>query len=736
MNENLLNRLNIILVAVVAWVIGMKKLIEPDMWWYIKTGEWITKNGGAPKEDVFSFTFSGVEWINVKWLYEVVVYGFSVIGGPEFTSIFQSIISVIMVLTLYHIYRLVTGNKNLGVWSIITLLTLFVCSYRMTGRPETISHLLSLFVFFVFLKSKKQNFKAIYLWIPIQLLWVNFHEAYATGIVIMGALVFGDILQNKLKKKKLFDKQLLIAFGASIAAVVINPRGFSMLLHPFEIFGQLKDNKFTAELFSWETSYYWDQWEVWVFVSIISLLVISLFLGKNKNAISNLKESISQFEFGYYFILILFAYLGFTAYRNIPFFILMSSPLLVIGFQKLKVLEKPKKPLLYGSCVLTLVAWGMVVSDTFYESTNSRNHYGLEVDPTFNPIGMTEKLQSLDYTQAHFSDYLSSSYPLWKIADYKSFIDLRDLDVFPKSFFEEVISATQSFEVFEQMDQLNDFQFAYLKRSDFPNLLAGLQQSPNWKMEYADPVAVLFTKNPDGVHRDIFENFKSMKVSPVSSGLNLLFNPFYTVKTADINMDYMAATFFQSIGDNNLVLKRLENLMNNHDFKYDALCLRAKVYDVLELQTPSDSLIQLQWNDLTEAKKLDRKNGKAYFQMGLALYQRGRVAEAVGEFKTSLKYDEKNADAWSYLADCQNSLSQSDPSNASKYTKNWFEYMEKALNLNPDNSLIAYRLGVSYCERNECDKAQPILKKLGPLPYLRDEDNATLMRCKEKCDAE
>ena len=107
MNEKLLHRVHFILVTIVAWVIGMKKLIEPDMWWYIKTGEWITQNGNVPKEDIFSYTFSGEEWVNVKWLYEVAVYWFSKFGGPEFTSIFQSLINVLIVFVLYKIFLLI-----------------------------------------------------------------------------------------------------------------------------------------------------------------------------------------------------------------------------------------------------------------------------------------------------------------------------------------------------------------------------------------------------------------------------------------------------------------------------------------------------------------------------------------------------------------------------------------------------------------------------------------------------
>ncbi|MGY8953976.1 MAG: tetratricopeptide repeat protein [Flavobacteriales bacterium] len=735
MNEKLLHRLHFILVTIVAWVIGMKKLIEPDMWWYIKTGEWITQNGNAPKEDIFSYTFSGEEWINVKWLYELAVYWFSKFGGPEFTSIFQSLINVLIVFVLYKIFLLISENKNLEIWAIITITTLLICSYRMTARPETISHLFSLLVFYIFLKAKKSNIKLIYFWVLLQLFWVNFHEAYATGIIIMGAFIFGDIIHKKLSKKPLFNWHLLLAFGASILALALNPRGFSMILHPIEIFRQLKDNKFTSELFSWETAYYWTQWESWAFVIILFLGIITLFIGKNKNIISNLKPNVFSFGLGYFFVLILFGYLGFTAYRNIPFLVLMVSPLLAISFMKLGENIRTKSAVAYISCAFSIFAWFAIVSNTFYENTGSRNKFGLEVDPAFSPIGMTEKLSSLDFNQPHFSDYLSSSYALWKIQDYQSFIDLRDLDVFPKIFFEEVISATQSFEVFEEMDKLNQFKYAFVKRSDFPILITGLQQSATWKIEYADPIAILFSKNPDEKHVDIFGDFKSLETSSISNVINLIFYPFYSKIEPDVNLDFMAASFYQSTGDYTLALNRINKVIENPDFKYDALCLRAKVYDNMATLSGDDSLITLEWNDLSQAKKLERKNGKAYFLMGLALYQRGRTGDAVSEFKLSLKYDNQNSEAWSYLADCQNSLSQTDPNNAVKYTNNWFEYMGKALALDPSNSLLAYRLGVSYCERNECDKAQPILEKLGPLPYLRDEDNVTLMRCKKKCNA-
>ena len=730
-----LNYILLALVLLLAWVIGMKTLLEPDMWWYLRTGEWIIENGGAPTTDVFSFTFFGTEWINVKWLYEVVVYGFSKIGGPEFTSIFQSIFSVLIALTSFGIYRQISMSKNTGIWALVTIPVLLISSYRMTARPETISHLFSLLAILIYYLGKNKNFRFYFLWIPLQILWTNMHEAYATGLIVMGCFVAWESYLTWKSENKLTKQPILIAFLISILGVALNPRGFYMLIHPFEIFSQLNENKFTTELFSYDTHIYWQQWQSKAFVVFIVLFVLMIIFSKGKNIKEGFVELSKSIGVGYMVVIILFAYLGFSAQRNIPFFVLASSPVIAYGLTKI-ISNKLKFPVLIVSLLLALTSYGMIVSNKFYELTDSNHTFGLQVSSGYNPIGLTKELEKIEYKQPHFSDYLSSSYPLWAIKDYQSFIDLRDLDVFPKAFFNDVILVTQDYPTFKKLDELNKFEYAYLKRTDFAELIGNLNQDTNWRMVFADPIACLFIKEADQKHQDIFKDFSELENTSISNGINAFFNPLYIAKKPEVNIDYMAATFYVSTGDYELALPRLKLNEWNGGLKYDGLCLKAQILNNLSLDQSSDSLMNVAWGYLKEAQQLDKTKGGAFYQSGLMLFQRGNINEAVSAFKISLKREPNNIDALTILANCQNSLMQSDPANEMKYVKKWFEYMGQAYALDPDNALIAYQLGVSYCDRNDCDKAGPILKNLGPLPYLSDAENRNLLDCKRKCEAD
>ena len=299
-----------------------------------------------------------------------------------------------------------------------------------------------------------------------------------------------------------------------------------MLIHPFEIFSQLNENKFTTELFSYDTHIYWQQWQSKAFVVFIVLFVLMIIFSKGKYIKEGFVELSKSIGLGYIVVIILFAYLGFSAQRNIPFFVLASSPVIAYGLTKI-ISNKLKFPVLIVSLLLALTSYGMIVSNKFYELTDSNHTFGLQVSSGYNPIGLTKELEKIDYKQPHFSDYLSSSYPLWAIKDYQSFIDLRDLDVFPKAFFNDVILVTQDYPTFQKLDELNKFEYAYLKRTDFAELIGNLNQDTNWRMVFADPIACLFIKEADQKHQDIFQDFSELENTSISNGINAFFNPLY-----------------------------------------------------------------------------------------------------------------------------------------------------------------------------------------------------------------
>src|SRR3989304_5411842 len=86
-------------------VISIKSLREPDIWWMLITGEWIVDHKAVLKQDIFSFTFAGKEWINVKWGFEVLLVFFRKIGGPEFTMMIQAFFTTFIIIYILKIYQ-------------------------------------------------------------------------------------------------------------------------------------------------------------------------------------------------------------------------------------------------------------------------------------------------------------------------------------------------------------------------------------------------------------------------------------------------------------------------------------------------------------------------------------------------------------------------------------------------------------------------------------------------------
>src|ERR1700722_13738613 len=54
---------------------------DPDIWWHLKTGQYITEHKSIPHTDPFSYTRAGQPWIAHEWLTEHLLYQIQRIAG-------------------------------------------------------------------------------------------------------------------------------------------------------------------------------------------------------------------------------------------------------------------------------------------------------------------------------------------------------------------------------------------------------------------------------------------------------------------------------------------------------------------------------------------------------------------------------------------------------------------------------------------------------------------------------
>src|SRR5207247_9639682 len=76
--EELVRRSFLLAVLLALPAIGVLRskvnLEDADIWWHLRTGEWILSHHMLPLTDPFSLHGAGKEWVAYSWLFEVLVF--------------------------------------------------------------------------------------------------------------------------------------------------------------------------------------------------------------------------------------------------------------------------------------------------------------------------------------------------------------------------------------------------------------------------------------------------------------------------------------------------------------------------------------------------------------------------------------------------------------------------------------------------------------------------------------
>lgn len=583
-----LKKLLFILCGVCAFVLGMKQLREPDIWWQLAAGRWMLEHGAITHTDMFSYTMAGHPWINVKWLYEVLIAGLEKLFGPECVLLLQSLVNITIVYLLIRTVKYYTRQTKEQIPSLAialsVLLFLVVSEYRMAGRPEMISHLLCTVYLFLLWGDPEMSWKKIGWLIPLQCLWANMHEGYPVGIVIAGTAVAGSLVSYLITKEKSAQQQtlrMLLIFAACVLIILVNPNGIQLWKQPFEIYRQVWANKYTTELFSYKDAEYWTiQAKMHIGISVLVFLywimqVLSAVKARQQ------KTFFTPLITTYLILLPLFTYLSLTANRNIPFAEIVMLPSIAaslvwlvktIGLSKVGFYQKLEDNAGYIGIGLAVLFYISIVSDKFYKLTDSPNRYGIHVSMLHNPTGAANFIKEHDIKGTGFSDYFVSSYMLWdRYPDFKSYIDLRDLDVFPIKFFDDYFSMYNRVEKFDSLDHIYNFNYVLLSTSQLANLQYKLYWKEGYNMIYVDPVCVLFLKS-NAANKPLNDNLGIQKLfswppaieDPAWAGLlTKALNPFVNYAREDGSLQAIyAARFYNQVKNYPQAVQQLQPQMS------------------------------------------------------------------------------------------------------------------------------------------------------------------------------
>jgi hypothetical protein len=198
-----------------------------DLWWHLRTGEWILAHHAVPRVDLYSAELAGRPWLDYSWLYELVVVKLFHWLGLAGIVAYSSAMILAITVAMYHMVRRVQRDFTLAV------LLSFAACYSMgnlyTPRPWLFTVLLFILEVDILMEARRSGRVRELAWLPVIFaLWANVHIEFVDGLFVLGLALAEAVIAHWRTGAgtRLRAGWMGGALAASLLATLLNPYGW------------------------------------------------------------------------------------------------------------------------------------------------------------------------------------------------------------------------------------------------------------------------------------------------------------------------------------------------------------------------------------------------------------------------------------------------------------------------------------------------------------------------------
>jgi hypothetical protein len=308
-----INRLVVAILFIALFAMAVRTPADSDMWWHLGAGRAIVTTGHIPFVDEFSFTVRGRPWVDVQWLAQVGLYQARLLGGDALLAVLTA---VLVVIAFAFVYPQMEGGPFLRAFVIV--LAAMASSVIWAPRPQMLSFALLGATSYVVYLFKWRQVNRLWVLIPLSVLWANVHGGYALGLMLIGAILAGEVINHitgHTAAEVLSWRQIGVLAGVGGLcglALLINPYTFGTWMLPFRTVGIRTLQGFIQEWASPDFHSLYEQPVLWL---LFALLAATGFSGR-------------RWDWSDLVSVVVFGYSAFLARRNIAPLALVIAPVL------------------------------------------------------------------------------------------------------------------------------------------------------------------------------------------------------------------------------------------------------------------------------------------------------------------------------------------------------------------------------------------------------------------------
>ena len=223
--EGRVDRLMLAAFVAVCAIYCMTPVHNGNFFWHVRNGEDIIDTRSVRTEDSFTWTEYGGEWLQQEWLAEVTFAASWGLPGEWWP------VGLKMLVIMTSILLTCLAARRLGarVPAIVTvgILWLALAHGRWIVRPHIFSILFFSIYLYLLARGTGGFLRSLLIFVPLQILWTNFHAGFVMGWFLLSLPVAERILRK--------DRRGVLERGGVLVAAIlsagIHPNGFRSIAY-------------------------------------------------------------------------------------------------------------------------------------------------------------------------------------------------------------------------------------------------------------------------------------------------------------------------------------------------------------------------------------------------------------------------------------------------------------------------------------------------------------------------
>ncbi|MBN2496855.1 MAG: hypothetical protein JXR96_19850 [Deltaproteobacteria bacterium] len=479
-----------------------------DIWWHLKTGEYILTNWSLPDQNIFSFTAPEHAWLPHEWASEVVFYAVYTWFGHKALIALGIVLNAIACALIYGLT--VRYSRSPFLSALITVLATLMMLGNFSLRPYLFGNLFFIFTLHAMEEpSAGGRLRPVFVFLLFTA-WANFHGSFIIGLALILLYMVASFTAQIRARRRSFAplKSLAIDLGVAVVACTFTPHHIFGLIFPFTYLQNAFSGKMTylTNISEWQSAGFSTP----LGRMITFYILFCLF------AIAGSGVMPSPIHVG---LLVAFSVFAYTTIRNIPLLGIAATPVLarhlpralgrawkrllgrtpIFGLTErlhdnsIRIERRARKlllPVLTFAALLLVFSLPASCGVSYARLTGIRDM--ADLSPAFYPRGLLARIQQRGSQQRVFQYFNWGGAFIWALyPGQRVFIDQRN-DCYPMEVFLDYFAVHELEGGWRGV--LDRWQIDTVAYPPDEPLARKLRQEPGWTVDYEDDQSVLFAR--------------------------------------------------------------------------------------------------------------------------------------------------------------------------------------------------------------------------------------------------